>query len=127
MTSARKLAKAEGKDWNKLSVKEKNKLESQAKVKEIVKKHNLSGDKKKTQREEAIAHHPRTTGNGPTRNTLMLEAKKRGIKYFRVMNREELEKVLTPGIPQDLILNVGQQAKERWQKGWKKKKEGEKK
>ncbi len=126
MTAARRLAKAEGKDWNKMSVKEKNKTESQAKIKEITKRHNLSGNSKKKKQVTAGTNHPKTTSNGPTRNSLMLEAKKRGIKYFRVMNRAELEQVLKAKVTQEEILQVGQAAKERWQTGWKKNKEGEK-
>ncbi len=53
-----------------------------------------------------------------TRNSLMLQAKDRGIKNFRVLNKEELQTVLTEGITQEQINNVVSGAVTRWKSGW---------
>ena len=50
---------------------------------------------------------------GPTRLTLMMEAKDKGIKYFRILNREELEKVLA-NKDQKVIAKIIEEAKKRW-------------
>ena len=51
----------------------------------------------------------------PTRSALMAQAQARGIKYFRVMNKVELETVLTHP---NLIEETAAAAKARWQAGW---------
>lgn len=53
-----------------------------------------------------------------TRNALMLEAKARGIKNFRVLNKEELQRVLADGVTQDQINEVVAGAVSRWKAGW---------
>lgn len=53
-----------------------------------------------------------------TRNSLMLQAKDRGIKNFRVLNKEELQAVLADGITQEQIDNVVSGAVARWKSGW---------
>lgn len=53
---------------------------------------------------------------GPSRNDLMLRAKAKGIKMFRVMNKAELAEVLTA--KPERIAEIQLQAKTRWQKGW---------
>jgi hypothetical protein len=53
-----------------------------------------------------------------TRNALMLEAKDRGVKNFRVLNKEELRQVLADGVSQDRINEVVSGAVTRWKAGW---------
>ena len=50
---------------------------------------------------------------GPTRNDLMMEAKDKGIKYFRILNRGELETVLGT-TDQKVIAQTIETAKKRW-------------
>ena len=57
-----------------------------------------------------------------TRNALMLQAKDRGIKNFRVLNKEELTQVLAHGITQDRINEVVAGSVARWKAGWGKRK-----
>ena len=52
---------------------------------------------------------------------MMLEAKEKGIKYFRVLSKEELSKVLEmkkSGASDEQIGVITNEAKIRWQKGW---------
>ena len=53
-----------------------------------------------------------------TRNDLMLLAKDRGIKNFRVLNKEELQAVLADGVSQEKIDEVVAGAVTRWKSGW---------
>lgn len=53
-----------------------------------------------------------------TRNSLMLQAKDRGIKNFRVLNKEELHAVLAEGVTKEQIDNVVSGAVARWKSGW---------
>ena len=58
-----------------------------------------------------------------TRQALMLQAKDRGIKNFRVLNKEELKKVLAEGVTQEQIDNVVSGSVARWKSGWGSKKD----
>lgn len=53
-----------------------------------------------------------------TRETLMLQAKERGVKNFRVLNKEELQAVLADGVSQERIVEVVSGAVVRWKSGW---------
>lgn len=53
-----------------------------------------------------------------SRNTLMLKAKERGIKNFRVLNKAELGQVLAEGATQTQIDEVVAGAVARWKAGW---------
>lgn len=53
-----------------------------------------------------------------TRQDLMLQAKERGVKNFRVLNKEELQLVLAEGVTQEQIDNVVSGAVVRWKSGW---------
>lgn len=60
---------------------------------------------------------------GPSRNDLMLRAKAKGIKLFRVMNKAELVKCLeafgrTEMVNDPVIHAIQANARERWQGGW---------
>lgn len=56
--------------------------------------------------------------SGPTRNDLMLQAKAKGIKNFRILNKAELEEVLREGASSDLIARTIDVAVARWKAGW---------
>ena len=53
-----------------------------------------------------------------SRNELMLIAKDRGIKNFRILNKEELGKVLRDNATDDEIQKVVNDAVDRWKSGW---------
>jgi predicted dinucleotide-binding enzyme len=53
-----------------------------------------------------------------SRNALMLQAKEKGIKNFRILNKAELQEVLVPGIPSEKIDQVVATAVARWRSGW---------
>ncbi len=53
-----------------------------------------------------------------SRNTLMLKAKERGIKNFRVLSKAELGQVLAEGVTQEQIDEVVSGAVARWKAGW---------
>jgi hypothetical protein len=58
-----------------------------------------------------------------SRNELMLIAKDRGIKNFRVLNKEELMHVTAEGITQQEIDALVSGAVKRWKSGWGSRKE----
>ena len=58
-----------------------------------------------------------------TREALMMLAKERGIKNFRVLNKAELVEVLTDGVTSERINEVVSGAVTRWKAGWGSKKE----
>ena len=53
-----------------------------------------------------------------TRQALMLLAKERGIRNFRVLNKAELAQVLADGITPEQIQEVVAGAVARWKAGW---------
>lgn len=59
---------------------------------------------------------------GPKRNDLMIQAQKAGIKNFRILNREELMKVLDPDTSKNVIQKTIEGAKTRWKAGFGKRK-----
>jgi hypothetical protein len=61
---------------------------------------------------------PKTRGTGPSRNDLMLKAKDKGIKNFRILNKEELEFVLCEGQSAENIAECVRLAIERWKSGF---------
>ena len=60
-----------------------------------------------------------------TRQALMMLAKDRGIKNFRVLNKIELAVVVTDGVTPDRIQEVVAGAVARWKAGWGTKKKAE--
>ena len=82
------------------------KEESKKRIHELYEKHYGNG-KKKTAKEQ-----------GPKRTELIAQAKEKGIKNFRVLNREELMKVLAPEVTKEDIDQVIQGAVTRWKSGW---------
>lgn len=57
-----------------------------------------------------------------SRNDLMLEAKARGIKNFRILNKAELHKVLDPNTLEQERDDIIKEAVIRWKSGWSKNK-----
>ena len=53
-----------------------------------------------------------------TRKALMLEAKNKGVKYFRILSRQELATVLSPATAPDQIEAITSAAIARWKGGW---------
>ena len=88
--------------------------------------------KSKTQKPKTPAKTPEKSeageahSKGPSRNELMLQAKVKGIKNFRVINKEELVEILKEGTSQERINEITAQAVARWKVGWGKGKRKEK-
>ena len=61
-------------------------------------------------------------GVAATRNNLMLEAKEKGIKNFRILNKQELIDCLAHLAEPEYVKKVVDAAIIRWQSGWKKNK-----
>lgn len=62
---------------------------------------------------------PKAPVNRPeTRQALMMLAKERGIKNFRVLNKAELDQVLAEGVTPERIQEVVSGAVTRWKAGW---------
>ena len=74
---------------------------------------------KKTKKQKIVKVQPEVK---QTRNALMLQAKDRGIKNFRVLNKEELIQVLVDDVTAERINEVVAGAVTRWKAGWGKKK-----
>jgi len=53
-----------------------------------------------------------------SRQALMMLAKERGIKNFRVLNKVELKQVLAEGVTQEQIQEVVSGSVARWKAGW---------
>ena len=53
-----------------------------------------------------------------TRHALMLKAKERGIRNFRILNKNELMHILAEGITQQEIDALIAGAVARWKSGW---------
>ena len=81
--------------------------------------------KKKKQKKSAAAP-TQTAVTQPetkvTRQALMLKAKERGIKNFRILNKNELMHILAEGITQQEIDALVAGAVARWKSGWGKRK-----
>jgi len=84
--------------------------EDKAVLDRIYDKHYGSNAKKQTKE-----------ASGETRNALMLKAKEKGIKNFRILNKDELAFVLCEKQSQENIDACVKQAVERWKAGWGKK------
>ncbi len=80
--------------------------------------------KARTQKAKAPAKPPEKSETGGTRskgfsrNELMLQAKAKGIKNFRVINKEELVEILKEGTTQERINEIVAGAVARWKAGW---------
>ena len=107
------------------------KAESKKRVHELYEKHYGKGKKKSkaAKQKEVVAEkvaveqkavaEKRGHGlKGQSRADLMLQAKEKGIKNFRVLNKEELVKILAPEATEESIAQVVQGAVARWKSGW---------
>ncbi|MDP3785934.1 MAG: hypothetical protein Q8R05_00020 [Candidatus Omnitrophota bacterium] len=56
--------------------------------------------------------------SGQSRNELMLAAKAKGIKNFRILNKSELIEVLKEGTSQERTSEIIGGAVARWKSGW---------
>lgn len=70
-----------------------------------------------------ISGHPNKDNGKHTRAELMAQAQAKGIKYFRILHRDELEEVLrlhTENQPNSvaMITDIQVRAKKRWKAGW---------
>lgn len=74
--------------------------------------------KKKKQETEPIQVEAKVT-----RQALMLKAKEKGIKNFRVLNKAELGLVLADGVTPEEITKIVSGAVARWKSGWGSKKD----
>jgi hypothetical protein len=81
------------------------------------KKKKGAGDKSASPKEEIIMHA------GASRNELMMMAKERGVKNFRVLNKQELANALKNIGNQKAVDAIVAGAVARWMSGWGKKKE----
>jgi len=54
----------------------------------------------------------------PSRNDLMLQAKAKGIKNFRVINKDELTEILKAGTTKERISEIINGAVARWKNTW---------
>ena len=68
--------------------------------------------------QKTVAERPLPQNNGQSRADLMAQAKEKGIKNFRILNKEELMKVLAPEATKESIAEVVQGAVTRWKSGW---------
>ncbi len=59
-----------------------------------------------------------TQAESPSRNELMLQAKAKGIKNFRVINKEELTEILKAGTTKERINEIVSEAVARWKSTW---------
>jgi len=89
-------------------------------------------------KKKSKARNPKTPGKapekpkagsnaGPSRHELMLQAKAKGIKNFRVINKEELVEILKEDTTQERITEIVSGAVARWKAGWGKGKKQESK
>lgn len=67
---------------------------------------------------DAIPVKSKAAGKESSRNELMLQAKERGIKNFRVINKQELTEILREGTTKERIDEIVAGAVARWKSGW---------
>jgi hypothetical protein len=70
---------------------------------------------KKAKKQKVVKVEPEVK---QTRSALMLQAKDRGVRNFRVLNKEELTQVLADDVTQERINEVVAGAVARWKSGW---------
>jgi len=95
--------------------------EEKKKSKEFL--HRLHGKyygKKKSKEPKVVAKTPKEEPKveGLSRNALMLQAKAKGIKNFRILNKKELGEVLKEGTTKERINEIVTEAISRWKTGW---------
>jgi hypothetical protein len=88
-----------------------------------VKKQKGAESKKPTAEVSASPKEGIVMHAGASRNELMLAAKERGVKNFRVLNKQELSDVLKNIGDQKAVDAIVAGAVARWKSGWGKRKE----
>ena len=81
-------------------------------MKQKSKKQKVSGENDPSPKEGIVMHA------GASRNELMLAAKERGVKNFRVLNKQELGEVLKNIGDQKTVDAIVAGAVARWKSGW---------
>lgn len=71
--------------------------------------------------QKAVVNKPKAAKQASegSRAAMMKQAQASGIKYFRVMNKEELAEVLKSGTSKARIEDIATGAVKRWKEGWK--------
>ena len=91
-------------------------------VKKVRKQKVVKGKKTPLMAASASAKEGIATHAGASRNELMLVVKERGVKNFRVLNKQELTDVLKNIGDQKAVDAIVAGAVARWKSGWGKKK-----
>ena len=82
------------------------------------KKQKVSENKKALAEGSASPKESIVMHAGASRNELMLQAKAKGIKNFRLLNKEELAEILKEDTTQERINEIISGAVARWKAGW---------
>lgn len=96
-----------------MATKQKQKPKKQ----KAVEQKKASAEKSPSPKEGVVMHA------GASRNELMMTAKERGVKNFRVLNKQELSDVLKNIGDQKAVDAIVAGAVARWKSGWGKKKD----
>jgi hypothetical protein len=87
-----------------------------SKKQKVVENKKAPGESSPSPKEGIVMHA------GASRNELMLAAKERGVKNFRVLNKQELAEVLKNIGDQKVVDAIVAGAVARWKSGWGKEK-----
>ena len=87
-------------------------MKQKAKKQKVVKEKNVLVENAPSPKEGIVMHA------GASRNELMLAAKERGVKNFRVLNKQELSEVLKNIGDQKAVDAIVAGAVTRWKAGW---------
>ena len=60
----------------------------------------------------------RPDGSTVSRNQMMIQAKEKGIRNFRILNKAELTEILKPDTSQERAKEIVDTAVSRWKSGW---------
>jgi hypothetical protein len=93
-----------------------SKYKEEGKMVRKSKKQKVLGENVPSPKEGIVMHA------GASRNELMLAAKDRGVKNFRVLNKQELADVLKNIADQKVVDEIVAGAVARWKSGWGKEK-----
>jgi len=93
------------------------KQKQKSKKQKVVEDKKMSADNSPSSKEGIILHA------GASRNELMMTARERGVKNYRVLNKQELSDVLKNIGDQKAVNAIVAGAVARWKSGWGKKKD----
>lgn len=91
-------------------------MKQKTKKQKVVKEKKISAENSPSPKESIVMHA------GASRNELMMTAKERGVKNFRVLNKQELMDVLKNIGDQKTVNQIVAGAVDRWKSGWGKRK-----